>query len=406
MKTVLIYTSPARGHLYPMIDVALELNKQGCRVILQTLADEKENIEQLGLTHRAISAGIESLTLEDYRASHPLAQLQATFRCWLSRARHEIEDLRICVNEYKPDLLIVDANTWGASAFAEAQGTPWAMFLPYCLPVPSADTPAFGPGFAPPVHGLHRLRDRAVNAITRHAVHKMVAGLNEIRSHLGIPPLRRFDQLFERPDVILYRTATPFDYPRKRWPKNIVPIGPGLWAPTAAAPEDLVNLPAPRILVSVSTEMQDDRAIIDTALRALADENASLIVTTAALDPGSFRAPHRNVHIAKFLPHAQVIPNVDLLITHGGMGSVQRALASGVPVCVIPWGRDQNETARRVEYSASGVMLRKGKLNPQRLREAVHEAMQCKPGAEKIAHAFQQAGGAERAATEIFSLLG
>lgn len=38
MKTILIYTSPARGHLYPMMDVALELKEQGHDVIIQTLA--------------------------------------------------------------------------------------------------------------------------------------------------------------------------------------------------------------------------------------------------------------------------------------------------------------------------------------------------------------------------------
>ena len=73
-----------------------------------------------------------------------------------------------------------------------------------------------------------------------------------------------------------------------------------MWAPQAKVPEWLDELPSPRILISVSTELQDDSAIIDTALEALADEKASLIV------------------------------------------------ASGVPVCVIPWGRDQSETARRV----------------------------------------------------------
>ena len=406
MKSVLIYTSPARGHLYPMIDVALELKKRGCRVILQTLADERERVEKLGLTHLAISESIESLPLDDYKASNPIAQLKSTFRCWLSRTPHEIEDLRKSVNEYNPDLLIVDVNTWGAAAFAEKIGKPWVMFLPYCLPVLSPDTPAFGPGFAPPAHFLHRLRDRVVNALTQNALKGTIKGLNEIRTGMGIPPLAKHEQIFDRPDLILYLTAEPFEYPRRKWPEKLVAVGPGLWAPPAKVPEWLDELPSPRILISVSTELQDDSVIIDTALEALADEKASLIVTTAALDPGKFKAPHKNVHITKFLPHAQVIPKVDLVITHGGMGTTQRALASGVPVCVIPWGRDQSETARRAEVSGSGTMLPKSKLNKERLQKAVREAMHRKPGAEKIARAFKQAGGAGRAVEEIFRLVG
>ena len=61
------------------------------------------------------------------------------------------------------------------------------------------------------------------------------------------------------------------------------------------------------------------------------------------------------MRITKFLPHAAVIPKVDVVVTHGGMGTTQLTLAEGKPVCVIPWGRDQNETARRTEKSGAGI---------------------------------------------------
>jgi UDP:flavonoid glycosyltransferase YjiC (YdhE family) len=96
---------------------------------------------------------------------------------------------------------------------------------------------------------------------------------------------------------------------------------------------------------------------------------------------------------------------MDLVITHGGMGTTQRALAAGVPVCVIPWGRDQRETARRVAVSGSGTMLPKNKLSVQRLRGAVTQALNRQAGAEIIAHAFKQAGGAPRAVEEITALM-
>ena len=96
---------------------------------------------------------------------------------------------------------------------------------------------------------------------------------------------------------------------------------------------------------------------VETALRAFADEPMSVIVTTAALDPNSFEAPHDRVRITRFLPHAEVIAHVDLVVTHGGMGTTQRALAAGVPVVVVPWGRDQFESARRAEVSGAGTLL-------------------------------------------------
>ncbi|MCB2205019.1 glycosyltransferase [bacterium] len=404
MNTVLIYTSPARGHLYPMMDIAIELEAQGYEVHVQTLAAEKEVVSAEGLYHIPISPDIESLPLEDYREGNPMAQFKSATSTWLQRAPLEIQDLRNTVTRIQPDLLIIDVNTWGAAAFAEAQGAPWVMFMPYILPIASADTPAFGPGFAPPANALHRLRDRVVDTLVGRAVRPQLEGLNAIREEMGVLPFTKLDDMYTQPDLLLYRTAEPFEYPREHWPKNILPIGPGLWAPPAPAPDWLNALPSPRILVSVSTEKQDDGAIIETALQALADEEGSLIVTTAALDPAQFTAPHEYVHITRFLSHAAIMNSIDLVVTHGGMGGTQRALAAGVPVCVIPCGRDQSETARRAEVSESGSMLPLRKLNVKNLRAAVRQALTRKAGAERIARAFAEAGGARRAVREIITI--
>ncbi len=404
MRSVLIYTSPARGHLYPMMDIAIELKNQGYKVIIQTLENEKGHVENEGIKHLSISPAIEALTLDDYKEANPISQFKTAFKCWLSRAPYEIKDLQKSTSVYDPDLLIADVNTWGAGAFTESLGRPWVMFMPYCLPISSPDTPAFGPGFPPPANFIHRMRDKLADGLVNKAVKGLINELNQIRSSLGCSTLKQYQDIFSKPDVVLYRTAEPFDYPRKHWPENILPIGPGHWAPPGTKPAWLENLPSPKILVSVSTEKQNDGAIIETTLRALAEHQGSIIVNTSALDPERFEAHNQNVHITKFLPHAQVIPEMDLVITHGGMGTTQRALASGVPVCVIPWGRDQSETGRRVVVSGSGTMLSKSKLNEMNLRKAIHEAMNCKQGAENIAHAFKEAGGAKKAVNILSDL--
>ncbi|MDZ7693630.1 MAG: glycosyltransferase [Balneolaceae bacterium] len=121
MKTILIYTSPARGHLYPMMDVAIKLRKRGHNVLVQTLSSEKEHVEKEDITHLSISSEIESLELQDYNESNPISQFKSAFRSWLARAPYEIEDLQESCNKFNPDLLIVDVNTWGAGAYAESE---------------------------------------------------------------------------------------------------------------------------------------------------------------------------------------------------------------------------------------------------------------------------------------------
>lgn len=360
MSTVLIYTSPARGHLYPMMDVALALRAVGHRVVVQTLADERDQVLAAGLEHRPICPEIEALPLDDHTARTPIGQLRQTVARWAQRAPWEVADMRSAVADLSPDLVVVDANTWGAAAYAESLERPWAMFLPYCLPVGSPDTPAFGPGFAPPRHGLDRTRDRLVWWLQESATRSAVSRLDDLRRECGVPPVGKVAQIYQRADVLLYRTGEPFEYHRRSWPENVRMIGPGLWAPPGEAPEWLAELPHPRVLVTVSTEFQDDGAIIDAALAAFRDGPGSLIVTTAALDPADFAglsADSSRVRIVRTLPHAAVIPEVDVVVTHGGMGTVQRSLAAGVPVCVVPWGRDQNETARRAEIAGAATIV-------------------------------------------------
>jgi MGT family glycosyltransferase len=159
------------------------------------------------------------------------------------------------------------------------------------------------------------------------------------------------------------------------------------------------------VLVSISTEFQDDSAIIDAALAGLAGQPGSVIVTSAAVDPDRFSPPGGNVRIERFLPHAEVVPQVDVVVTHGGMGTVQRALAAGVPLVVVPWGRDQSETARRVLRCGAGTVVRPSKLSPERVRNAVREARSCAAGARAVAEGFAAAGGAHRAADLLTDLL-
>lgn len=96
---------------------------------------------------------------------------------------------------------------------------------------------------------------------------------------------------------------------------------------------------------------------------------------------------------------------MDVVVTHGGMGTTQRCLAAGVPMVVVPWGRDQNESARRVEECGAGVRLPRSRLSAASLREAVQTALGRRSGAGTVARAFREAGGARRGVEILEELL-
>ena len=204
--------------------------------------------------------------------------------------------------------------------------------------------------------------------------------------------------------MLLLLTAEPFEYPRSDWPSNITLVGPCDWDPDEKEPEWLSKIDRPIVLVTTSSEYQADEKLVKATLQALADEDLFVIVTAPSLDTNGFEVP-ANARVEKFLSHGAVLNRAACAITHGGMGTTQKALARGVPVCAVPFGRDQFEVARRVEVSKAGTRLPAKRLTPERLKAKVYEAMSLTEGARQVGAVFSSAGGPMAASNAIEKML-
>ena len=403
MARYLVYTSPARGHLYPLVPTLEELRRRGHEVVVRTLAPEVELLRDLGFAAAAIDPAIERREHADWQARTPIGALQDNLSVFFERARYDGPDLRRAIEDERPDVLLVDINTSGAMAVAETSGVPWATWCPYFLPIPSRDAPPFGLGLPPARGPLGRLRDRLLSPVLYGIYNRLAPDLDAVRAELGAPPARRIEREMLRAPLMLYMTAEPFEYPRSDWPPSVRMVGPGIWDPPAKSPAWLEELKRPLVLVTCSTEFQNDGKLAQAALEALAGEDVGVVVTTAGVDPSSFTLLP-NAHVERFVPHRPLLERAACVVCHGGMGITQKALAAGVPVCVVPFGRDQLDVARHVEVAGAGTRLPASRLRPDRLRSKVREAMGKKDGAERIASAFASAGG-PKAATEALEKL-
>jgi UDP:flavonoid glycosyltransferase YjiC (YdhE family) len=166
MARILAYTSPARGHLFPLTPILDELSRRGHQIALRTLASEVPQMQARGFDAAPISRYVETIEHDDWRARNPRQALERAVRGFCARAEFDAPDLRQAIAEERPDALIVDINSWGGLAAAEIWGGPWATFCPYPLALRSRDAPPFGPGL-PARAGTARAAARSRPAPTR-----------------------------------------------------------------------------------------------------------------------------------------------------------------------------------------------------------------------------------------------
>src|SRR3954471_16802416 len=173
MSTFLAYSSPAAGHLFPLVPGLLALQDRGHEVHVYTASELVDGARAAGLRHvAALDARISDVEVRDYEARSGTQRLVVGFENLLGRGPAEAEDLRRAIAETQPGAGLVDVNAHGAAVpvprhgqpsapggAAQRAARPWATTLPSLLPLPGAGVPPYGLGLAPATGPLGRLRD-------------------------------------------------------------------------------------------------------------------------------------------------------------------------------------------------------------------------------------------------------
>jgi UDP:flavonoid glycosyltransferase YjiC (YdhE family) len=178
--------------------------------------------------------------------------------------------------------------------------------------------------------------------------------LNLQRERLGLVPLDRFHGGIS-PDLALVATYPQLEYPR-RWPAGVEITGPM----TFELPHPEIELPTgeePLVLVAPSTAHDSDNHLVRTALAALAEEPVRVVATTNRVRPQAPIEVPPNATVVEWLSYSQLMPAASLVISHGGHGTVARALGAGTPLLIAPIIGDMSETAMRVAWAGAGLSL-------------------------------------------------
>jgi UDP:flavonoid glycosyltransferase YjiC (YdhE family) len=149
-------------------------------------------------------------------------------------------------------------------------------------------------------------------------------------------------------------------------------------------PGEEVELPegkGPLVVIAPSTSQDPECELLRVALAGLAEEPVRVLATTNRHRPERPIEVPRNAKLVDWMLYSQVMPAADVVVCHGGHGTVVRSLAAGAPLLVCPFVGDMAENAARVAWSGAGLSV------PRRLlsRRAVKLALRRLLGEESFA---------------------
>lgn len=383
MARYLFAPIPVTGHVNPGLPIAKELVSRGHDVRFYSTARFRRAIEATGArwlpTKHALYIDEEHMTAWPNRPKGGIAQLRYDIKnVFIEFIRGALKDLEAELRREPADVVVADNTSAVVEALHHKLRVRWALYGITVLGMESRDTAPFGLALPPSSTKLGRIRNKALYWLVNNVIFREASRYNaKLRRELGLPPLERgLFNFAKNADLYLQGSVPSFEYPRTDMPQNVHFIG----APVPPVPS---NWQQPSwwgelqhrrvILVTQGTINNDFDQLIRPAIRALANDEALVIVTTGSRNPEDVAIDPLppNVRVERFIPYAALMPHVDLLLTNGGYGSIQIALAHGTPVVAIGKTEDKAEIANRVEYAGVGVGMKVRVPTESQIRDAV-----------------------------------
>ena len=344
---VLFTTQVGAGHWRPLAPFAQALALAGHEVAFVGTSFFCAEIGGYGF--RAFPAGVDDwLVAPSPPRQAPVAapaQAASVLRdVFLPNAERRLPEMLAIARDWRPDLIVREHTEYAGALVAERLGLPHA----------AVQISAWG--------GLLAESD-------------VIAALDRLRGGLGLSP--------DPGLAMLHRHLTLLPCPAS-YPDPALPL-PGTarfvqhcdfdrdLRADDGLPDWFARLPArPVVYATLGTAYNRTPGILAAILDGLCDEPIKLIVTVNHnQDPAAFGPQPPNVLIARYLPQSLVFPRCDLVVTHGGSGTVRSAIRHGLPLVVVPIAADQPENARRCAALGVARVIAADERTPAAIRAVV-----------------------------------
>jgi MGT family glycosyltransferase len=379
----LFVVPPLAGHILPTVAVGQALADRGHQI---AWAGPAETVGSLLPTETRLFPVATDFSV-DSRPQRLGLRGAAAFRfLWtdflIPLAASMMPGVAGAVDEFAPDVLVVDQQTVAGALVARQRGLPWAT---------SATTSA-------------ELTDQfatmpKLGAWARQCLVEFQRGFA-----VSDPVDLRFSD-----HLVLAFTTTTLVGSASDFPSHYVFVGPAMGArtPRPAFPWSWLRLDRQHVLISLGTVNQEvSRRFFATAVEAVATLADRLQVILVA-PPDVVDSPPDHMLVREYVAQLDLLPYLHAVVSHAGHNTVCEALAHGVPLVVAPIRDDQPVVASQVTDSGAGIRVHFGRVGSTELRTAITTVLDDPSygaAARRVQTSFATAGGATVAADHLEKL--
>lgn len=315
---ILFSCRPAYGHLFPLVPLARAAREAGHDVVFATGPGFLGTVRELGF--EAHPAGISIGEAEDEaRRRHgdaDVVRLMITmFGDVLPRAT--VADLTTLLPQVRPDLVVYEQSDVGAAKAARDAGIPFVS------------------------HVIGRSMPSAILEIAAGEMAWMWDGEVPADLMLGDTVIDIWPDTVRDPEVTKVPTVL-----RER---------PAAFDLDVPMPE--LGSEKPLVYLTLGTVSFGAADVLRAAIDGLSRLPVEVLVALGPGDPAALGEVPANVRVAGFVPQAKVLERADLVVHHGGTGTVLGTLAAALPQLVLPQGADQFVNADVLTEAGAGTKL-------------------------------------------------
>jgi UDP:flavonoid glycosyltransferase YjiC (YdhE family) len=335
------------GHFRPLIPLARAAKAAGHTVAVAGAGRRQAEIAAAGFTGIATSPSPPPPAGE--AAAEPVVDPNVSWtpdpqgeQLWLAEgfarrgARRHVTSISEIAREWRPDVLVRDEVDFGTAIVAELLGIPCATV---------SVLPAGG------------FLQKALVA----------QPLNELRDEHGLPTDPQLSML----DGGLVLAPYPPSFRDSAFP---LPPHAFSFRPQAPIPPRAAS-GTPTVYVTLGT-VRTATELFNLILAGLRELQVDVVVTVGdRFDPAELEPQPEHIRLERFIPQEELLPRCDLVVCHGGSGSVLGALAHGLPSVLVPMSADQPYTARRCAELGAAQVLDPVQATPDDVRAAVSDVL-------------------------------